>query len=266
MAFLGRPGADEAIRIGQRLSTELSFNHRRLKRCVRGQVCASFVCSRIRENSAPKLTAALRLLTKSATLNDPPLQSIHILCYRSARRAGENRQERRTIATDMNQALHQFILWSCLAAAASGCRGASTAETPPDTSAAEEEAPFDPSAVKMPADYQEALVRIGSYHDQIRDAIASNDLEKAHHPLDEADLVLNRLPEIARESGVPRRDWEQVVTAAEDLNERFGELHAAIDAGQAPDYAALKQPIDDALARLGKVSAQASLPHPQAKK
>lgn len=169
----------------------------------------------------------------------------------------------------MNQALHQFVVVLCLAtsAAAIGCKRASTgAETPPENSAAEEEAPFDPSAVKMPADYREALVRIGGYRDQIRDAIANKDLMKAHHPLDEADLVLNRLPEIARDSGVPRRDWEQVVVAAEDLNERFGELHAAIDAGQAPDYAALQQPIDDALARLTKVSARTSSPDKQAKK
>lgn len=169
----------------------------------------------------------------------------------------------------MNQAFYQFglLVWLAAVAATLGCRDASTgAETSPEESAAEEEPPFDPRAVKMPADYREALVRIGGYRDQIRDAIASRELMKAHHPLDEADLVLNRLPEIARDSGVPRRHWEQVVVAAEDLNERFGELHAEIDAGRTPSYAALKQPIDDAIARLAKVSAQSSLPDTQAKK
>ena len=174
-----------------------------------------------------------------------------------------------SFANNMNQAFYQFglLVWLAAMAAALGCRDASTgAETAAESSAEEEEAPFDPSAVKMPADYREALVRIGGYRDQIRDAIAAKDLEKAHHPLDEADLVLNRLPEIARDSGVPRRHWEQVVVAAEDLNERLGELHAAIDAGQAPDYAALKQPIDDAIARLAAVSAQTSSSDKQAKK
>jgi hypothetical protein len=169
----------------------------------------------------------------------------------------------------MNHTFLHLLALGCLLAAAPtlGCRRPSTgAEPATDQPAAEEEPPFDPSTVKLPADYPEALKRVGGYRDQIRDAILAGDLMKAHHPLDEADLVLNRLPEIARDSGVPRRHWEQVVVAAEDLNERFGELHAEIDAGRAPNYATLKKPIDSAIARLTDVWSQSSVKDKQAKK
>lgn len=113
-----------------------------------------------------------------------------------------------------------------------------------------EDVPITEADVAMPADYQEAVRRLGAFRDAIREAVASGRLGKAHRPLDETDIVLNRLPEIARASGVPRRDWERVVVAGEDLGESLAEIHTDIDAGRSPDYAARAEAIDDALARL----------------
>ncbi|HEX7446741.1 MAG TPA: hypothetical protein VF306_04300 [Pirellulales bacterium] len=115
------------------------------------------------------------------------------------------------------------------------------------------DAPLGEAEVQLPADYPAAMRQIVEYRDAIRTAVESGDLEQAHHPLDEADVVLRRLPEIARDSGVPRRHWEQVVVASEDLNELWGEIHAAIDEHQAPDYSTRQKAIDDAVERLQSV-------------
>jgi len=116
--------------------------------------------------------------------------------------------------------------------------------------ASSEEAQFS-----LPGGYAEAVARLHDCRNSIREAIATGDFEKAHHPLDEIDWLINRLPELARSSGVPRRDWEQVVLAGDDLGESLGEIHADIDAGRKPDFAARAKAIDDALTRLGAVAA-----------
>ncbi len=116
-----------------------------------------------------------------------------------------------------------------------------------------DDVPITEADVAMPGDYGAAVERLSEFRDAIHGAITSGDHGRAHRPLDEADIVLRRLPEIARDSGVPRRDWEQVVVAGEDLNELWGEIHSAIDAHQTPDYAARQEAIDEALERLQSV-------------
>ncbi|HVX15042.1 MAG TPA: hypothetical protein VHC22_27875 [Pirellulales bacterium] len=136
-----------------------------------------------------------------------------------------------------------------------GCRPSTFREqTQPEAVAAsetEEEAPPVTAAdVPVPKDYVEAVQRLGAYRDAIRDSVLQGDPAKAHRPLDETDIALERLPALARSSGVRRRDWEAIVEAGDDLGEALGAIHAAIDAGQSPDYATYAKDIDDALARL----------------
>ncbi|HEV3005369.1 MAG TPA: hypothetical protein VGX78_12965, partial [Pirellulales bacterium] len=83
---------------------------------------------------------------------------------------------------------------------------------------------------------------------------------KAHRPLDETNIAIERLPAIARSDRVPRRQWEEVVSAGEDLGEALDEIHTQIDAGRKPDYAAHAEAIDNALARLQAIT-QASGEH-----
>jgi hypothetical protein len=142
-----------------------------------------------------------------------------------------------------------------------GCGSKETglsSETNPATSAA---APADPDDVPLteadvptPAGYAEAVERLYGYRDAICQAVESGHLSRAHRPLDETNIAIERLPAIARSSGVPRRDWEQVVTAAEDLVEALDEIHSQIDAGNKPDYASRAEAIDSALARLKAIT------------
>ncbi|MGH7135094.1 MAG: hypothetical protein ACREHD_05095 [Pirellulales bacterium] len=143
-----------------------------------------------------------------------------------------------------------------LLVAASGCHQSATlsegAEHRPEAAshADEEERPITSGDVPIPANYAEAVERLCQYRDAIREAVATKQPAKAHRPLDETNIALERLPALARSSGVPRRDWETVVVAGDDLGEALGAIHEMIDANQLPDYAMHAKTIDDALARL----------------
>jgi hypothetical protein len=114
--------------------------------------------------------------------------------------------------------------------------------------------PITEADVPVPADFAEAVERIGGYRDAIRQAVESGRLADAHRPLDETNIAVDRLPSIARSSDVPRRDWEQVVVVGEDLAEALDEIHTDIDAGRTPDYAARAEAIDSAIGRLQAVA------------
>jgi hypothetical protein len=117
-----------------------------------------------------------------------------------------------------------------------------------------DDVPITEADVKMPAGYAEALPRIKSYRDTIRSAIEAGTPSKAHRSLDELDIVLNKLPSIAKSSGVPKEQWEAVNTSAQELRNLFNQVHSAIDAKREPDYKAVAEPIDGAIAKLEQVT------------
>ncbi len=86
---------------------------------------------------------------------------------------------------------------------------------------------------------------------ETQDGSPENPLE-VHQALDKADLVVQWLPEIARDSGVPKEDWEQVTTAANELRELFDKVHLNIDNKADPDFASVQQQMD---ARIGELQA-----------
>jgi thioesterase domain-containing protein len=79
---------------------------------------------------------------------------------------------------------------------------------------------------------------------------------KAHQALDRADLLLQWLPEIARNSGVPKAHWEEVNTTANDLRTLFEQVHQHIDNKKEPDFASVAAQMDEKIAAL-EVIAQA---------
>jgi len=77
---------------------------------------------------------------------------------------------------------------------------------------------------------------------------------KAHQALDKADLVFQWLPEIARDSNVPKEKWEEVTTTANDLRTLFEKVHQNIDNKQEPDFASVAGEIDQKIAVLAKIA------------
>lgn len=116
-----------------------------------------------------------------------------------------------------------------------------------------DDVPITEADVKMPATYAAAVPQVKAYCAAIRTAIDANTPSKAHRPLDELDIVLRKLIYIARDSGVPKKQWETVNVTARELRILFNQIHSAIDDGRAPDYKAVSEPIEAALERLTKV-------------
>ena len=69
----------------------------------------------------------------------------------------------------------------------------------------------------MPRDFRDAVERLKEYQQQILAAIAAGHLHDAHRPLEEMDLVITKLMVLARDSGIPRRDWEEINLTRREL-------------------------------------------------
>jgi len=117
-------------------------------------------------------------------------------------------------------------------------------------SADPDDKPITEADVARPKDFADAVARIKGYRDSIRADVTAGRPTKAHRALDELDIVLNWLPAIARDGGVPKDRWEEVNTTAQRIQELFNKVHGQIDAKQTPDYAAIAGEVDKALAQL----------------
>jgi len=140
-------------------------------------------------------------------------------------------------------------------AAAPAVGGAALSAVPPKAATDPDDKPITEADVTRPKDYADAVARLGAYRDSIRAEIAAGRPTKAHRALDELDIVLKWLPEIARDSGVPKDRWEAVNTTAQQVQELFNKVHSNIDAKKDPDYTSVSKDIDDAIGRLAEIVA-----------
>lgn len=62
------------------------------------------------------------------------------------------------------------------------------------------------------------------------------------------------LPEIARDSSVPKEHWEEVNTTANELRTLFEKVHQNIDTKLEPDFAGVAAPVDQHIARLSEIA------------
>jgi hypothetical protein len=143
----------------------------------------------------------------------------------------------------------------------SGCQGQGTAPATADAKTEEheaEEAPITEADVKMPESYAAAIPRIKVYREVIRTAVEAGKFHDAHRPLDELDIVLNKLIYIARDNGISKDYWETINVTARELRHLFNKIHTALDEGRTPEYAAISGDIDEAIGRLESVSPETS--------
>jgi hypothetical protein len=128
-----------------------------------------------------------------------------------------------------------------------------------------DDVPIKQADVAKPKDYAEAISRIEGYRNTIRDEIAAGRPTKAHRGLDELDIVLDWLPSIARDSGVPKEQWEKVNTTARAIQDLFNQVHSRIDDKKEPDYGSVSAAIDTAIGDLKKITAAAKTAEPEKK-
>lgn len=104
--------------------------------------------------------------------------------------------------------------------------------------------------VKKPADFKDAVVRVQEYRKDIEVKAGSDVPGKAHRPLDELEIVLKWLPGIARDSNVPKDQWETINTTSQQLRELFEKVHQNIDNKKNPDFSGVAKAVDEGLGRL----------------
>lgn len=108
------------------------------------------------------------------------------------------------------------------------------------------------------AKYPDAVAKVeelvGTVKSETVDGLPENPFD-AHQALDKADRLLEWLPQIAQDSGVPREQWGTVNENAQALREALDKVHLNIDARKAPDYEAVASDIDSALSALKGVPA-----------
>jgi hypothetical protein len=107
------------------------------------------------------------------------------------------------------------------------------------------------------AKFAGAVAKVKQLRDAVeqetKDGLPENPFE-VHQALDRVDLVVQWLPEIARDSGVPKEHWKTVNMAANELRELFEQVHQNIDDKADPDFASLKQRIDAKLTELEAIA------------
>jgi hypothetical protein len=110
---------------------------------------------------------------------------------------------------------------------------------------------------KQTAKFPDAVVKIKELRNateaETKNGIPQNPY-KAHQALDQTDLLLQWLPGIARDSGVPSEKWETVTTTANDLRTLFEQVHQNIDNKKDPNFTSVAAEIDKKIAQLENVS------------
>lgn len=107
--------------------------------------------------------------------------------------------------------------------------------------------------VERPTNYADAVVRITSYRDSIRDEIAAGRPDMAHRPLDEMNFVVEWLPEIAQHSNVPKKNWEALNVAAQTIRMLLDKVHERIDKGEDPNFNSVADGIEESLSTLSSI-------------
>jgi hypothetical protein len=107
------------------------------------------------------------------------------------------------------------------------------------------------------SEFPAAVAKIAEFRDAIEEETADGIPENphlVHQSLDKADLVLQWLPEIARNCDVPKEHWEEINTTANDVRTLFEQVHESIDNQQEPDFASVAEGIDQKIVRLLEIA------------
>jgi hypothetical protein len=96
----------------------------------------------------------------------------------------------------------------------------------------------------------EGIASLEKHYQQIKDAFAQNDAEKAHDPMHGVGLVLEALPELGKAAGLSADDATNLQQAVDKLMEAYGSVDEAMHEGKTPDYQAVAETIDQQMAVL----------------
>lgn len=134
-----------------------------------------------------------------------------------------------------------------------GCGKSTAPPATPHSEADPQEEAITEADFDFPENYAAAITQIKGYRGAIQAAVDQGQPANAHRPLDELDIVLDKLPSIAKASKIPIEQWETINLTARELRNLFNQVHAAIDEHRPPDFQDVAQPINEAIAKLEQV-------------
>jgi hypothetical protein len=107
------------------------------------------------------------------------------------------------------------------------------------------------------AKFADAVAKIAHLRDiveqETNSGLPDNPFEM-HQALDRVDLLVQWLPEIARDSGVAKEHWVTVNTAANELRELFEEVHQNIDNRVDPEFSSVQEQIAEKINELQTIA------------
>jgi hypothetical protein len=104
-----------------------------------------------------------------------------------------------------------------------------------------------------PRDFPAGVAALRAHYEAIRDAFQANDLDKAHHPLHDVGGALETLPELAGKAALGETELASVKSAVAAMFDAYGEVDGAMHEGKQPDYTAVADKLDKAMADLQAV-------------
>ena len=112
----------------------------------------------------------------------------------------------------------------------------------------------------LPEDFASGVTELKEHYQEIKVAFAQDDLEKAsqqaHAPLHGIGRLLEALPDLAKKANLPPEDSETVKKSVDTLFQAYGSVDDALHVGKEPDYKAVADQIDDAMAGIEAVQAK----------
>lgn len=100
-----------------------------------------------------------------------------------------------------------------------------------------------------PQNFAEAVEKLVSLHDQIRDGFAKDDVESAHGPLHDVGHLLEDLAKLA-EKHTPALDVAAVKKDADELFDLYGKVDEKLHGDEGSTYGEVAEKVDAAVERL----------------
>jgi hypothetical protein len=94
------------------------------------------------------------------------------------------------------------------------------------------------------------MAELRPMYETIRDALQAGDKDKADEPLHQVGDLLESLPELANKAGFGDQELATTKSASAAMFEAYGRIDGAMHAGEEPDYEAVAETLDKAMAEL----------------
>ena len=130
---------------------------------------------------------------------------------------------------------------------AGGCGPGATANKKPEAEHGEHEHGHDEHAKEEPKTYAEAVAKVETLRNTIRDSLAKKNTDAADDAVHEIGHVIEHAPELAKKEGFAPADQEAVEKASKELFDQFDKLDVKLHEGKGATFEEHDKPVGDAL-------------------